>query len=324
MRLHLTLKVVFFVFAIFHVAPQELQDFVPLNPQRLYERFQVPSRIDAHNLFVMLEDLNEMESDIQKFDQQIIIYILDRWWGQDNLVSQFAMSYLRLSRHQRIRAFLQTAAYNYMDVRQSAQYRRMMMSRELVSDPIEGYPQRYSYKGELFEEFIPMHRLANMYIHEDTELYGYHFEQDYNVVSYAPTNGVAMSFGGLTQAGSLIVRKLPYSTREDLDKELEYLRAVFKNNYNEFREEEVTGKGVFENAGADRVFHFLGAGTTPMVVIDQTQATTLFVSERKKCLFELNFYMNISQANINWPIREDLFLQNALLSTLSYIETKTE
>lgn len=173
---------------------------------------------------------------------------------------------------------------------------------------------RYSYKNEELDENINLFDFAEVHPFKD-EFGMLLFKNDWDIFTYTPEGSeqkenkkdVFLIYGGGTNSISIQIKEHENIVTED------DLQKVFMNNLYEKKYPdtwyftELDKTGVLETCGVDRYFVGWGRGPDIIPEIDCGTFNAFLYSKTTQKVFSVSFFMNFSQINMNYDIRDRLF-----------------
>ncbi|MGI5172685.1 hypothetical protein H0R92_03665 [Treponema sp. OMZ 840] len=173
---------------------------------------------------------------------------------------------------------------------------------------------QYSYEDKEFDENINLFDFVEVHPFED-EFGMLLFKNDWGVLTYTPEGAeknekrkdLFLMYGGGTNSLSIRIKEDENVLNEE-DLEKIFMNDFFEKKYpNAWTFMEINKEGILENCGADHYFVGWGRGPDIIPEIDSGTFNAFLFNKTTQKVFSVSFFMNFSQINMNYEIRERLF-----------------
>lgn len=173
---------------------------------------------------------------------------------------------------------------------------------------------QYSYKNEEFDENINLFDFAEIHPFEN-EFGMLLFKNDWDIMTYTAEGAeenekrkhLFLIYGGGTNSLTIRIKEHENVLNEE-DLEKIFMNDFYEKKYpNAWTFMEINKEGILENCGADRYFVGWGRGPDIIPEIDCGTFNAFLYSKTTQKVFSVSFFMNFSQINMNYEIRDQLF-----------------
>ncbi len=241
-------------------------------------------------------------------------------YAGDDLFSMMIQNFFRTTRNTDIKQSL----YDLLTSGKSLSTREIALLRKLSSIPVPRYENgeqvgiTYIYGNrEYFDEDIDLFHMNEVRPFDDE--YGLLlFSNNWGVFELRDTeteepvpesqNKLCLMTGGDTNTVLINLEEVENVTPDSLYDVLAEKSRYYAEKYPDtWRMEEMKKVGVFTTCDADRFFVASGRGPDFFDEIDSAVAIGYIYSEARQKVYVSSFFMNISQVNTFYPVREELF-----------------
>jgi viroplasmin and RNaseH domain-containing protein len=281
----------------------------------------IPSEETAQNYLQMRSYLrawnnNEIEVDDLRFSALFTNYI-----GKDTLQSLLFESFLRFTKNKNIQnRVLKYIADNQLHTNFMNALKKLYEARQIKQKLNGKETIQYNYRNSEYDENI------NLFTFNESEFFNNElglllFENDWNIIAFnnqnqRDENSFVLMYGGGTNSMSISFRK--YTNIEEREIETKFLKTVYDGRYgNKWTMTELPLEGILSRAGASRMIILQGAGPDVIDGIESGTFTVYLYNNVNRILYEVSYYMNFSEKNINYSERGRIF--NFLLFQLLFV-----
>jgi PBP1b-binding outer membrane lipoprotein LpoB len=268
--------------------------------------YYIPDEMEVaayQSLQIFLNAVNNDEISVadERFEQCFEMFL-----GKTTLHSLAFESFLRNTRNSRVQSY----TLNYFKVNNIensfTNTLKKLYSSAATQSSLDGkLKSRYVYNNSEFDEAINLSTWSEQSFFNG-ELGLLLFDNDYEAFALngdSAAQNITLLFGGGTN--SLIVMLNKYSGVEPGDVSSRLKADFYNQKYgNNWRTQELSLNGVLKRAGADKIIMAFGIGSD---VVEEGTFNIYLYKGNSKTLYEISYYMNFSQKNINFSERYRIF-----------------
>lgn len=241
--------------------------------------------------------------------------IYSREIGQDFFSSMLYENFFRVTENETLKKQLKTyIKKENLETDYAKTLLKKLDSEKKVYEKDGKKSIRYSYKNKEFDENINLFDFVEVHPFKD-EFGMLLFNNDWDILTYTSEGSgqkennkdIFLIYGGNTN--SITVRITEYENIVNEDD----LQKVFKNEFYEKKYPdawyfmELDKEGILETCGAERYFVGCGKGPDLIPEIDCGTFNGFLYNKAMQKVFSVSFFMNFSQINMNYEIRDRLF-----------------
>lgn len=305
------------VFFVFFVSFFAAADSTEVSEQSRDEFFYVPDMEEMSFFIESKSFLKKWEKGENSFSDEQFKNMYTKRIEQDYFSSMLYENFFRTTENESIKKQLKRHIESEkLETNYAKTVLKKLNSQKKVYEQSGKKRIQYSYKNEEFDENINLFDFAEIHPFEN-EFGMLLFKNDWDILTYNSGGGkekenkkdVFLISGGGTN--SITVRITEHDnivTEDDLQKVFMNINTLDEKKYPDtWYFTELDKKGILETCGADRYFVGWGRGPDIIPEIDSGTFNGFLYNKKTQKVFSVSFFMNFSQINMNYEIRDQLF-----------------
>jgi hypothetical protein len=271
--------------------------------------FYIPEEIEFAEYLLLHNLLRDWDRNQIIIDNEILPILFENNLGKNTMNGLLFESFLRYTKNEDIqKRVLEYIEANNIDTGFTDNLKKLYAAIPVVTSEGDKDIVRYVYNNSEFDENINLFRFNLMGVFND-EVRLFLFENDWHLMARHETNNESIfiiMYGGNTNAISLIFRKHSNINENEIDSKLRI--NYFNDKYNgNWMVNELPLVSILTGPGTDRYIVAHGYGPEEIPSIESATFITYLYNRKNRALYEINYYMNISPENINYPERSRIF-----------------